>query len=306
MKIERGFEGIRGGRVRRVVAVGIFDGVHKGHVKILKGAVREARSRGMRAMAVTFEPHPVKVLQPGRPHPILMSLEHRLRLFSALGLHEALVIPFTKRTAGIPHSVFLEEILIERLGMRSLWAGHDFRFGRFGAGDGAYLRGESKRKKFGLHLIPAVRSRGRIISSTRIRSLIASGRLDEASRMLGRPVSIYGDIVRGHGRGKRLGFPTANLNPHHETLPPAGVYAVKGVLDGRTLKGVVHIGQRPTFSEKDASVEAHFIGFHGDLYGREAELIFVRKLRPIRRFSGPQALKDAIQKDIAAARAVLR
>jgi riboflavin kinase/FMN adenylyltransferase len=151
-----------------------------------------------------------------------------------------------------------------------------------------------------------VRRDGKIISSTRIRRLIASGRLEEASRMLGRPVSIYGDVVRGRGRGRRLGYPTANLNPHHETLPPPGVYAVKGLLGRRALKGVVHIGQRPTFAEKDASVEAHFIGFHGDLYGREAELFFVQKLRPIRRFSGPLALKKAIQKDIAAARAVLR
>ncbi|MGH7197258.1 MAG: riboflavin biosynthesis protein RibF [Candidatus Omnitrophota bacterium] len=304
MKIYSGFEDKRVARRARSAAVGIFDGVHRGHQKILRKVLSDARRLKTRSLAVTFEPHPNKILRPGDPHPILMSLQHRLRFFEKMGLAETLVIRFTKRFAQITREGFLKKLL-GRLGVRTLAVGHDFRFGHRGEGDTRFLRERSRKLGFRLSVIPAFRHGREIISSTRIRRLIERGDLKKAGEMLGRPVSVYGTVVRGRGRGKTLGFPTANLNPHHETLPRAGVYAVWGLLDGRTLKGVVHIGARPTFGESDKSVEVHFLNFHGALYGRELELIFVRRLRPIRRFKSREFLVRAIRRDAAQALRIL-
>lgn len=299
MKIYRGFEDPRLKRAARCAAVGIFDGVHRGHRKILGKVLSEARRLRARALVVTFEPHPNRILRPREPHRILMSLSHRLRLFEELGLSEALVIAFSKRFARLTREAFLGKLL--GAGVRSLAVGHDFRFGHGGEGDARFLRGESRKRGFRLAVIPAYRAGREIISSTRIRRLIERGALQKAGKMLGRPVSLYGTVVRGKGRGRSLGFPTANLDPHHETLPPQGVYAVRGDVDGKKLKGVVHIGARPTFGERDRSVEAHFLNFNGRLYGRELELIFVKKLRPIRRFRDRDSLIRAIRRDASRA-----
>lgn len=304
MKVYKGF-GAALPKSPRSVAIGVFDGVHRGHRKILAAAIADARRNGRKAAVVTFDPHPVKVLSPRHALPVLMSLSHRLRQFGKLGVDESVVVRFNKAFARTPHQDFLEKFLIGRLGMRMLAVGHDFCFGRGGAGDERYLKKESRRRGFRLNVTRALRHGGAVISSTRIRKLIEKGRLEAASRMLGRPVSVYGDVIRGKGRGRSLGFPTANINPHHETLPPSGVYAAKGYLGKKQLKGVIHIGPRPTFAEKERSVEVHFFHFRGDLYGRELELIFVKRLRPIRRFKGRAELVRAIRSDIAAARRAL-
>jgi riboflavin kinase/FMN adenylyltransferase len=305
MKIYRGLSDKSLKPARRAVAVGIFDGVHKGHRRILSRAIGEARRIGGRAMAVTFDPHPNKILRCEADPPIILSLEHRLRLFVSMGLDEALVIRFDKRFSGMTHETFLEKALIGKLGMRSLSVGYDFRFGKKGAGDAAYLRRAAAETGFALSVADALKDRGEIVSSTRIRRLIESGDLKLASRMLGRPVSVYGTVVRGRGRGKKVGFPTANLNPHHETLPPSGVYAAWGYLGGRRLQGVIHIGQRPTFGDRQKSLEVHFLDFHKDIYGREVELIFVSKLRDTKKFDNPAELGKAIASDIRRSERVL-
>lgn len=293
-------------RQKRCIAVGIFDGLHRGHLRILKKLLADARRRNIRAAVVTFDPHPNKILRPDSPHPILMSLAHRLRFFKRLGIDEVVVIRFNKAFASISREAFLENFLIERLGMRALVVGHDFRFGKMGKGDAGYLRERSHELGYTLAVVPPLKNEGKIVSSTRIRRLIDRGHLREAAAILGRPVSVYGDIVRGRGRGKQLGFPTANLNPHHETMPPSGVYAAWGDLDGKRLKAVLHIGARPTFGEHDRSVEAHFLSFHGNVYGKELELLFVARLRGIRRFKSQNELIRAINKDIKKAAQLLR
>ncbi len=289
----------------RCVAIGIFDGVHRGHQKILKNVLRDARRTRATPSVITFEPHPNKVLNPGKGHPILMSLAHRLRYFERMGLAEALVIRFNKDFSKVTRESFLNQWLLKRLDMKFLSVGHDFRFGYRGLGDTSFLLENSKRLKLGLSLVKPLKYKGEIISSTRIRHLIETGDLKKAQKMLGRPVSVYGTVVRGRGRGKGLGFPTANLNPHHETLPPSGVYAAWGYLDGKKLKGVIHIGERPTFNDKERSLEVHFLNFHKDIYGKELELIFVAKLRGTQRFKGPKNLARAIKMDIARAFKIL-
>ena len=303
MKVYRGFEDPKLKRTARAIAIGIFDGVHRGHAVILKKAIHSARRLRARSMALTFEPHPRKVLTQKKIAPkILMSLEHRLRLFARLGVSETLIVPFNKKFSKITHEDFLKKWLIGKLGMKALSVGHDFRFGRFARGDEHYLKMRSREDGFKLSLVPPLKFRGRTISSTGIRRLIESGDLARASEKLGRPVSLYGTVVYGRGRGRRVGFRTANLDPHHETLPPAGVYAAFGFVGKRRLNSVVHIGKRPTFGDEQKSVEAHFLDFKGDLYGREIELFFLGKLRNVRRFSTPRALARQIRADAQKAR----
>jgi riboflavin kinase/FMN adenylyltransferase len=306
MKIYRGFQDRRLKCRARAIAIGIFDGVHRGHQLILKKAMISAKKMRTTPLVITFDPHPQKVLFPKHRNPkILMSLEHRLRFFSSLGIREALMIPFNKKFSNISHETFLEDFLIKQLRMKSLSVGHDFRFGYKALGECRYLEQQSKKMGFRLFLSRPLSFRGRIISSTRIRQLIEAGDLKQASSMLGRPVSVYGTVVHGRGRGRSVGFPTANLNPHHETLPPPGVYAVSGHLAGRSLKGLVHIGPRPTFRDKEKSLEVHFLDFKRKIYGRELELFFLAKLRGVRTFSSRETLANQIQKDIQKSKSLM-
>jgi len=302
VKVYHGFLDPALKKKRRSVAIGIFDGVHLAHRRILKNAIRAAKTNHAVPLVVTFDPHPQKVLSGNKKNPpILMSLEHRLRVMASLGIEEALVVRFDKKFSKMTREVFLRSRLLGRLGMVSLAVGHDFCFGRNAAGGLDYLSQEAKRFGFKLSVCPAVRARGKTVSSTMIRRLIEGGSLAKARLMLGRPVSIFGTVIHGRGRGKKVGFPTANLDPHHETLPPEGVYAVRGRLNKRLLLGVLHIGKRPTFSDTQKSVEVHWLDWSGNLYGREIELFFMKKIRPTRRFASARALERAIRKDILAA-----
>jgi riboflavin kinase / FMN adenylyltransferase len=296
MKIFHGLNDSKITPTKRAIAIGIFDGVHRGHQKILDTLLRKARKNKARAMVVTFDPHPNKVLRHEPAPPIILSLKHRLRLLDRMGIDEAVVIHFDKKFSKISHTRFTE-LLLKRLGLVALSVGHDFRFGNKGLGNEDYLKGKSRALGFSLSIAKPLKYQREIISSTRIRQLIEKGNLKKAEKMLGRPVSVYGDVVRGRGRGKKVGFPTANLNPHHETLPPSGVYAAWGYLGKRKLKGVIHIGQRPTFKDKQASLEVHFLHFNRNIYGKELELIFVSKLRETKRFRDMATLAKAIKND---------
>ena len=305
MKVYRGFSDKTLKKKKRCLAIGIFDGAHRAHARILRGVVREAKRTRARSAVLTFDPHPQKVLSGDHKNPlILMSLAHRLRVIASFGVAEAVVVPFNKKFSRVDRDTFLEKYLIDRLGVKMLAVGHDFRFGRGARGTTRYLAACSRRLGFKLFVCPPVKQKGRVISSTAIRRLIERGHLKQAEKMLGRPVSVYGTVVRGRGRGRTLGFPTANLDPHHETLPPEGVYAVRGELDGKHLKGVMHIGKRPTFGERDKRVEAHLFDWKRPLYGRELEFFFVRKLRPTRHFKGPAELIRAIRSDERRARRI--
>lgn len=287
--------------------MGIFDGVHRGHANILRRVVSDAKRLKATSAVLTFDPHPRKVLSGDHKNPaILMSLEHRLRTIASLGIKEVFVIRFDRKFSLIPYQKFLKSILVKKLGVKMLAVGHDFRFGHGGLGNISVLGANVREQDYELFVCPPVKKNKRIISSTAIRRDIEKGDLRAAASLLGRPVSIYGTVVHGSGRGRRIGFPTANLDPHHETLPPDGVYAVTGDLEGKKLRGVLHIGKRPTFGLEKRSVEVHLFDMKGDLYGREIELFFVKKLRGIRRFKNAGELTAAIQKDIRFARAALR
>lgn len=283
--------------VSRSIAIGVFDGVHLGHQKILKKMLLDAKKWRCRSMVITFDPHPSTVLNPGHVHALTMSLEHRLKLLGQMKVDEVLVIKFNQQIAKITHEKFFQ-ILLNRFGLKSISIGHDFRFGKKGLGDINFFENQRRKKALRLYVTKAITKNKKIISSTYIRNLISGGNIKEASQMLGRPFSIQGTVIQGKGRGKKMGFPTANIDPHHEALPPNGVYAVWGIVGARRLKGVLHIGERPTFGEIEKSIEVHFLKFNQEIYGQDVELVFVRKIRQIKPFKSPGELTQAIQNDI--------
>ncbi|MCM8794818.1 MAG: riboflavin biosynthesis protein RibF [Candidatus Omnitrophica bacterium] len=297
-----------------VAAIGIFDGVHKGHQAILRLAARRAREIRGTATAVTFYPHPATVLAPHRVPPPLLPLEHRIRLLWDCGISKVLVIPFTRSFSRWPAEKFVEELLVGRLKVREVVVGHDFGFGRGRSGNVGTLRRIGRKTGFKVHVVAPVRVGRQRISSQRIRELIMAGRLEKAASWLGRPAGVTGRVVRGRGRGTGLGFPTANLQVESGVLPPAGVYAVSGELSGGvTFPGMANLGYRPTFKEKrnaggreDRMLEAHFFGLRRRLYGQHLTLYFFKRLRPERRFSSPAALQKQLLKDAVRAKAALQ
>ncbi len=287
---------------RPVATVGMFDGVHRGHQRVLADLRRWAQKLACRSLVVTFDRSPKSVIQ-GRAVPCITSLEHRLVLFERLGIDAAAVLRFDKRLRAMPAREFIRRVLIEKLRVRGVLLGFNGRFGRNAEGDYALLRelaaeGLCRARQSAR----PVRASGLTVSSSAIRAAIEAGRLREAEAMLGRPVSILGTVVHGFGIGSRLGFPTANLDLHHEVRPPAGVYAGSARV-GRTWRpALTSIGSRPTIHPRQHKevVEVLIPGLRRDLYGQDIEVRFVCKLRDQVRFGSEDALVEQIRRDVAA------
>jgi riboflavin kinase/FMN adenylyltransferase len=293
-----------------IVTVGVFDGVHIGHKAVIEKTVRQARAKGLRSVAVTFDPHPLKVLYLKHFVPSLISLKHRIGLIKKLGIDEVVVMKFNKMVANLSAERFIKYILIDSFGAREIIVGEDFCFGRGALAGVKVLREIASKYSVKVNIVKHVKKNSHIVSSTIIRRLIVEGRIDEASQLLGRPFSIVGTVVRGTRLARKLGYPTANINPHHEAIPPSGVYAVKVVFRRKRYKGVMNIGTRPTFYnhgyDKDPSIEVHIFNFHERIYGKDMEIVFVRKLRAEKKFKKIDSLIEQIKKDEKRARALLR
>lgn len=291
-----------------VVTVGVFDGVHRGHRLILKKVVAEAQRRHLKSIVVTFSSHPSEAFPKGRKIPRLTTTEHKLRYLKGEGIDFCYVFPFNKRLASLPAESFVRNILIRRLGMVSFYAGEDFVFGSRRGGDKQFLKGISRVLHFRFHVVRHLKVNNRIVSSTRIRRLIANGRLQGARRMLGRYVSCLGHVIPGEARGKSLGFPTANILSAHEVLAPDGIYATLAVLHGRCFKSVTYLGSRPTFPawKSGRSFEVYLFDFKKDIYGKTLEIFFIQKIRGDKKFASVEALIARIKKDIAASRRLLK
>lgn len=276
-----------------VVALGVFDGVHLGHIQILKGAVRQARRIKGTSVVVTFSPHPQKVES-------LYSLEHRLRLISQIGVNVCIVVSFNKKFANISALNFVRHILIKKIGAREIFVGKNFRFGKGAKGDITMLRDLALYYNFKLKVFQVISSHRKLISSTSIRSLIKKGELAAAEKLLSRPVAVLGTVKRGVRLGRRLGFPTANIDPHHEVIPPPGIYAVKVIFKGRLFYGACYIGTRPTLNErqKKIHIEVFIFGLNKDIYGEYLEMQFIKKIRDDKKFNSLSKLAAQIEKDI--------
>jgi riboflavin kinase/FMN adenylyltransferase len=284
------------------VALGVFDGVHLGHRAILGTAVAQARQAGMAAVACTFDPHPIEVLQPGRAPLAITTLPERLALFESCGLDAAVVLPFTPELAAMEPETFVKDVLLARLGAREVVVGFNHRFGRGARGDVALLRRLGEELGFRTHVAEPLMVEGVAVSSTEIRAALQRGDLDAAARLLGRPYTLQGTIGHGAGRGRTLGFPTANLLPTRPVLVSPGVYACMAEVGGRKERAVVNVGVRPTFAETTLAVEAYLLDFAGDIYGQTMILTFVSRVRDERRFPSVDALRAQIEADAGEAR----
>jgi riboflavin kinase/FMN adenylyltransferase len=303
MRTVRGLESYPPDGAPSVVALGVFDGVHLAHRAILGAAVSRARALGVQALACTFDPHPMEILQPERAPIPLTTIPERLDLMAETGLDGAVVIEFTRPLAEMEPEAFVKDVLVQRLKAREVVVGFNHRFGRGARGDAAMLDSLGERLGFRAHVVEPLRIDGMPVSSTEVRAALQRGDLAVASRFLGRSYSLGGTVVHGAGRGRTLGFPTANVHPDRPVLVPAGVYACDLLHDGAALPAVVNIGVRPTFGEATTTVEAHVLDFSGDLYGRHVVLRFRDRLRPERKFGGVEELRAQIAEDIKQARA---
>jgi len=294
-----------------VVSIGVFDGVHKGHQRILADNIAHAEATGARATVVTFASHPKELLL-GRAPRTLTTLEHRLELFRRAGIEHALVLSFDDELRSTPAEIFISETLVEGVGAKAFVLGFDSKFGFDRAGTPALLRELGHEVQVSEKVVVS----GRAVSSSAIREAVELGDLVGAEAMLGRRVSVFGEVVGGKGLGKELGFPTANLDLRHELSPPTGVYACRaacvalgGLGEERTVyDAVANVGYRPTVDEtppEKPQVEALLFEFDGDLYGQFIELEFVAHLREERRFDGLEELSAQIALDVAEARRVL-
>ncbi len=307
MEVLRGLEELRKRYPKPVVTIGNFDGVHLGHQALFARCCQRARAIGGTSLAMTFEPHPMRVLRPAVNLPLITPLEQKLKLIQELGLDVTLCVRFDENLARLSADDFVDKLLAGRLGAAEVVVGHDFAFGHKGLGDGELLRAKGEALGFRVHELGPVLVEGQPVSSTRVRQVVRQGDLAMARRLLGRHYRIAGRVVGGHGRGGRvLGFPTANLRVSDELLPGGGVYAVLVELsDGRLLAGVTNIGSNPTFDQGGLNVESHLLDFTGDLYGKNIMVHFVERLRAEKRFESPQALAQQIGRDIDRAREIL-
>lgn len=275
-----------------VVALGVFDGMHLGHRRILEAVVDKARRIKGRSMVVTFWPDPHREKS-------LYSLEHRLRLMDSIGIDVCIVIKFNRTFSGISAENFIKDILVKKIGAQYIYVGRNFKFGKQARGDFRTLDKLSSYYNFKLKVFGLIKIDNQPISSTHIRRLITKGKLDTAQKLLCRPVSILGTVIRGSSLATRLGFPTANINPHHEVLLPSGIYAVSVFLDNKNFKGVCYIGSKPTFKKRiEKHIEVYIFNFHQNIYGKYLEIQFIKKIRNERKFGSPQSLARQVKKDI--------
>jgi riboflavin kinase/FMN adenylyltransferase len=283
------------------VAIGNFDGLHRGHVRILKALVAAARRGRLRPIVLTFSPHPERVLG-RRQLKMIQTLPRRVAGIRSLGIADVKVMAFSPAFAGQPAARFAEDILARRLRARTVVIGAGFRFGKNQEGTVAGLGAWGRRLGFRVRAVAPLKSGGALVSSSRIRALLEAGRVGQAGRLLGRPYEIEGRVVRGRARGRTLGFPTANIRTPNEILP-RGIFIARLVRGGRSLPALAYIGSRPTFRERETVVEVHLLDFAGDLYRRAVRVQFLKKLRDDRTFPDAAALVRRMNKDAAAARA---
>ena len=291
---------------RIYVTIGNFDGVHLGHQQLFARVVARARAAGGISLAVTFEPHPLKVLSP-KGIRLISSTEQKIELIERAGVDELLIVPFDRAMAATSAEDFVNRILLERLGMTDLVVGYDDAMGRTRVGNAAFLEAQGAARGFSVEVVPAFYMQGRLVSSTVIRTLVAEGKMRDVRTLLGRYYQIRGEVQHGRQRGGQvLGFPTANLRILEEDLcPRRGVYVTQVIYDGRRYGGISNIGRNPTFGEKTVVAETHIFEFKADIYGRPLRIDLLRHLREERRFDDAEALVRQIKKDITVARRVL-
>jgi riboflavin kinase / FMN adenylyltransferase len=307
MQVFRTFEELARHSQRVCLAIGAFDGVHLGHQRVMGQARDDARAADGTAVVLTFDPHPMRVLQPDKAPLLLTSTEHKLSLIDKLGMNACLLLPFDKPFSLTPPEQFIDAVARQTNQLQEICVGTRFRFGHNRAGNVRLMEALAPQYGFVAKEIKSVMLGEEMISSTAIRQHVLHGQLDRATAMLGRTLSVLGTVEPGDRRGRELGFPTANLNPHNEVLPPNGVYAVRVIIGPEQFGGVVNIGVRPTFASTQPLqvLEVHILDFSRELYDQNVEVLFVSKLRDEQKFASVEALKTQIAADVRATRQLL-
>jgi len=286
-----------------VLALGNFDGLHRGHRKILDRLQRVAGERRATSVVMTFDPHPPRVVRPDKAPPLLMTKAQKLEGLAQAGVDGAAIVRFTRELSQWEPETFVRTVLVDWLRVSEVWVGANFLFGHDRSGNFSLLRTLGARYGFKAEKIDPVRYKDFVVSSTRVRRLVTEARVDEAAALLGHPYVVEGVVVRGAQRGRSIGFPTANLCSENELMPPHGVYATNAIIDGIVLPSVTNIGTRPTVdSSGKTSVETHIFDLERDLYGATMRLAFVQRLRDERAFDSLDLLKSQIAADCARAR----
>jgi riboflavin kinase / FMN adenylyltransferase len=285
--------------VHPVLALGNFDGLHRGHLKIIERVRRGAAEHGGTPMAMTFDPHPPRVVRPDKAPPLLMTIDQRLHALGRAGVQCTAVVRFTRELSLWEPETFVRNVLVDWLRVSEVWVGANFLFGHDRSGNFSLLRTLGQRYGFRAEKIDPVRYKEFVVSSTRIRRLVSEGRVDEAGALLGHAYVLAGTIVEGKHRGRELGYPTANLSTANELVPPFGIYATTVEIDGVVHAAVTSIGMNPTFGDLTApAIETHILEYAGpELYGRTVTLGFVQRLRDERRFDDVDQLKAQIDAD---------
>ncbi len=293
-----------------VVTIGNFDGVHIGHQSLFHQVVQKAEANGGTSIAITFEPHPLRVLTKDQQPPLITLYEQKKELIATTDLDVLICLPFTTAFAAMSARAFVEDLLVGRIGMQAIIVGRDYSFGRRREGDIKRLQALGEELNFEVILadwITSARGGRSRISSTRIRELVMAGRLDEARQLLGRHYQIRGTVIDGRKRGgKLLGFPTANIRLYDELCPQKGIYAVTVELNGRNLQGVANIGYSPTFDDQLFTVEVHILDFNDNIYDQKIKVNFLQRIRSEIKFENIEALSAQIHKDIEIARGLFK
>jgi len=295
------FHGTDNAEIQRptVLTLGVFDGLHLGHQLIMRTVVERARALGVVPTAITFDPHPRAVLHPQSSPPLLQTLDQKVEGFGVLGIEQTIVVRFTEEFSKIPAEDFLRDVVMDRLHAREVYLGRGFAFGHNRKGNFELLRQVSKELGFVAGEVPEVGLRGQRVSSSKIRELLAQGKVNLARRMLGRPYGVEGRVERGNERGHTLGFPTANLRPQNRVIPANGVYVTGTLIDGQWRRSVTNVGTRPTFETgSEPSVETFVMNWGGDLYGDVIRVRFLYRLRNEHKFDSLESLKTQITKDV--------
>ena len=286
------------------LAIGVFDGVHLGHQAVISTSAQHARAANGTAVVVTFDPHPEKVLRPKTAPHLLTATPHKIALIRDLGMAHLLIITFDKQFAATEPEEFVHELVEHSKSLREICVGHEWSFGKNRRGNLKLLNQFGARFDFGVVGIPPVTVNGELVSSTTIRKAVETGDLAKAAQMLGREYTVLGTVVSGDNRGKKIGFPTANLSAHNEQFPANGVYFAEAKLEGVIYPGVVNLGYRPTVDTRKSEriLEIHLFDFDHDIYGKDLEVRFIRYLRPETKFESVEALVRQIGLDVKQAR----
>jgi riboflavin kinase/FMN adenylyltransferase len=306
MKIFRQIEDQSLSTLGSVVTMGNFDGIHFGHQALISSTVEEAKQLGYDSIVLTFEPHPLKVLAPDRAPRLILSYEDKMALFQSFGVNLVIAQSFDRQFASISADDFVRRFLVERLKVRKLWVGRDLRFGQGRKGNVDDLLRLASENGFEVGVLDPILLEGERISSSRIRQLLEEGRVDEVRPLLGRFHFVSGTVVKGHRRGRALGFPTANISSQTEVMPPDGIYATLFDVRNKQWLSISSIGVNPTFGDGPRTVESFIFDFDGDIYGESVKLSFVKRIREERKFTIVNDLIGQINEDVKCAKAIFK